>query len=103
MIIMLLGRIVGTLVATKKDPKTIGNTIKIVQIIDEYGNPTGEFEVAADTVGSKNGDYVITVKSSSARMTKLTENKPIDNSIIAIVDLIEEKGKILYKAEGVEI
>jgi len=51
----------------------------------------------------KNGDYVITVKSSSARMTKLTENKPIDNSIIAIVDLIEEKGKILYKAEGVEI
>jgi len=50
---MLLGKIVGTLVATKKDPKTIGNTIKIVQIIDEYGKPTGEFEVAADTVGSK--------------------------------------------------
>lgn len=99
---MLLGKVTGTLVATKKDPQIIGNTIKIVQLIDIYGKPLSEFEVAADTVGSKNGDYVITVKSSSARMTKLTEDKPIDNAIIAIVDIIEENGKILYQAEGVK-
>ena len=96
---MLLGRVTGTLVATAKDPKIVGNTIKIVELIDIYGKPIGGFEVAADTVGSKVGDYVITVKSSSARMTKLTEDKPIDNAIIAIVDIIEEGGKVIYKAE----
>lgn len=96
---MLLGRVTGTLVSTVKDPKIVGNTIKIVEIIDIHGKPIGGFEVAADTVGSKTGDYVITVKSSSARMTKLTEDKPIDNAIIAIVDIIEEAGKVIYKAE----
>jgi microcompartment protein CcmK/EutM len=96
---MLLGKVVGTLVSTKKDEKLVGNTIKIVQLIDANGNPINGFEVAVDTVGSKNGNYVIMVKSSSARMTKLTEDKPVDNAIVAIVDIIEENNKILYNSK----
>ncbi len=96
---MNLGVVVGKIISTKKDPKIIGNIIKVVELIDPDGKPTGEFEIAADTVGSKKGDYVITVSSSSARMTKLTENKPLDTAIVAIVDIITENGVVKYKNE----
>ncbi len=95
---MLLGKVTGTLVSTVKNRKIVGNTIKVVEIIDLNGHSLGSYEIAADTVGSKVGDYVITVKSSSARMTKMTEDKPIDNSIIAIVDIIVDNGKTVYDA-----
>lgn len=83
--------------ATMKDPKIKGNTIKIVQMIDLKGKALKDFEVAVDTVGAKAGDWVITVKSSSARMTRLTEDKPVDDAIVAIIDVIEDNGKIIYQ------
>ncbi len=96
---MRLGKVVGKLVATVKDEKIEGNTIRLVQLVDENGKEKNKYEVAADTVGAKAGDFVLTVKSSSARMTKVTHDKPIDNSIVAIVDVIECNGKVVYSVK----
>lgn len=93
---MRIGKVIGTVVSTVKDPKIIGNVIRIVELIDPYGKSSNEYEVAADTVGANKDDYVLLCKSSSARMTKLTFDKPIDDAIVAIVDIIELEGKELY-------
>ncbi len=96
---MRLGRVVGKVISTVKDPQIKGNVIRLVEIINEKGVSKSKIEIAADTVGAKNGDWVITVKSSSARMTKMTHNKPIDNSIVAIVDIINFEGKEIYSVK----
>lgn len=97
---MKLGRIAGTVVATAKDEKIRGRTLRIVELIDEAGRPLGDYEVAVDTVGAKAEDVVLTVRSSSARMTRITEERPVDNAVIAIVDSIALGGRTVYPAGG---
>ncbi len=94
---MRIGKITGTIVATIKDPYLLGNTIRIVELIGVDGKSMNDYEVAIDTVGANKNDYVLLVKSSSARMTTKTENRPVDNSIVAIIDIIEMDGKTYYK------
>lgn len=97
---MRLGRVIGTIVSTIKDPQIIGNTIRIVELIDAHGQSLNDHEVAVDTVGANKNDYVLLVKSSSARMTHMTEDKPIDDVIVAIVDIIHMDGEELYHKQG---
>lgn len=94
---MQLGRIVGTVVSTKKDEKLEGLRLQIVKYIDTKGEETGGLVVAVDSVGSGVGEYVLVATGSSARQTKLTEGKPVDAIIMAIIDQIEVKGEIHYK------
>jgi microcompartment protein CcmK/EutM len=93
---MNLGKVVGTVVSTRKDDKLTGATLQVVRQIDLDGKDTGAFVVAIDAVGAGPGEVVLYASGSSARQTSVTKDKPADAVIMAIVDSIEVEGKILY-------
>jgi len=85
---MILGKISGTLVATKKDPGLVGFKFLIVEELSIKEAPTGKFHIAVDTVGAGAGETVLLSTGSSARQTSKTMKKPVDSAVIAIVDTI---------------
>lgn len=94
---MTLGRVVGTVVATRKDPGLTGFKLLIVQTIDlTTMEPSSGFVVAVDTMGAGEGEMVLCCSGSSARMTGTTEERPVDAVIVAIVDTTELNGKLVY-------
>ena len=95
---MTLGRVVGTVVATQKDPGLTGFKLQIVQNVDmSTMEPTSGFVVAVDAVGAGEGEMVLCCGGSSARMTDTTGESPVDSVIIAIVDTAEIGGKCVYE------
>jgi len=93
---MLLGKVVGTVVSTRKDPKIEGLRFMVVKQIDVEGVETGNYVIAADAVGAGVGEIVLYATGSSARQTVLTDRRPIDGVIMAIVDLWEVGGEMKY-------
>jgi microcompartment protein CcmK/EutM len=97
---MLLGKVVGTLVATRKEPSMSGLKFLVLKQLDVDGNETGGYRVAADAVGAGLGEMVLYATGSAARQTKMTHQRPCDGVIMAIVDLVEVDGVVKYdKAE----
>lgn len=94
---MLFARVIGNVVATRKDEKLVGTKLLMVQPVDLEGNPKGTPIVAVDVVGAGEGELVLIVQGSSARQTKRTEGNPVDCTIFAIVDTVEKDGKIVFK------
>ncbi|MDX2175264.1 MAG: EutN/CcmL family microcompartment protein [Candidatus Sumerlaeia bacterium] len=94
---MILGRIVGTVVATRKDEGLEGTKLLVVQHCDPAAKPLSAYTIAADGVGAGEGDVVLVVTGSSARMASTLKNRPLDASIIAIVDTVEIEGKTSYR------
>ena len=86
---MTLGKVVGTVWATRKDDQLKGLTLQLVQEMDLDGRPKNRFVVAVDSVGAGVGETVLFAQGSSARQTELTRNKPIDAVITAIVDKLD--------------
>lgn len=98
---MELGRVEGTVVSTAKVDRLKGYKLLLVNLINPDMKATSNYIVAVDTVGAGKGEVVIVVRGSSARQAKSLQNVPTDTSIIAIVDSIELKGKIVFdKAAG---
>jgi microcompartment protein CcmK/EutM len=93
---MLLGRVVGTLVATRKEPTLDGLKFLVLKQLDIEGQETGGYRVAADAVGAGMGEVVLYATGSSARQTKLTDRRPCDAVIMAIVDTLEVDGIVKY-------
>lgn len=93
---MNLGKVVGTVVSTRKDEKLVGTKLLVVRQIDPQGGETGTFVVAVDAVGAGTGEVVLYASGSSARQTTLTQDRPADAVIMAIVDSIEIGGEALY-------
>ncbi|MBI6545494.1 MAG: EutN/CcmL family microcompartment protein [Cyanobacteria bacterium NC_groundwater_1444_Ag_S-0.65um_54_12] len=93
---MLIGKIVGTLVAEQKDPKLVGTKLLVVRQLDVKARETEGYVIAADTVGAGVGEVILYATGSSARQTLATENKPIDATIMAIVDTWEVYGEVMY-------
>lgn len=89
---MLLGKIVGTVVSTKKDEKLEGLKLYIVQCINVECKPTGAIVIAVDSVGAGVNEIVLVASGSSARQTNITKDKPVDAVIMAIVDILEING-----------
>ena len=83
---MYLARILGTVVATRKDDRLEGCKLLIVQPLDPRGTDTGSPVVAVDTVSAGYTETVLVVTGSSARMTARTREAPVDAAIIGIVD-----------------
>lgn len=84
---MILGRICGTVVCTRKDESLVGLKLLVVEELTIDGQkPTGRFVIAADAVGSGAGEKVLVVSGSSARLTANTVKKPVDAAVCAIVD-----------------
>lgn len=89
---MLLGRVAGTLVASRKEETLEGLKFLVVRQLDVDNEETGGYVVAADAVGAGVGEVVLYATGSSARQTVLTNNRPCDAVIMAIVDTWEVGG-----------
>jgi microcompartment protein CcmK/EutM len=100
---MFIGKIVGTVVSTIKDPKVVELKLQVVAELDEAGQPRGKYVVAADTVGAGHGDLVLFAQGSSARQTVLTDGRPIDAAIMAVIDSWDVEGEQVYRKEGLEV
>jgi microcompartment protein CcmK/EutM len=96
---MLLGRVVGTIVATQKEQELEGLRFLMVRGVDVDGKPTSSFVVAVDAVGAGVGEVVLYASGSSARQTKVTKDRPVDATIMAIVDQVEVGGNVTYVKE----
>ena len=93
---MQIGKIVGTVVSTRKDEKLEGFRFHVVQYTDVDGNPSGGIVVAVDAVGAGVGELVLVAAGSSARQTRATEGMPLDAIIMAIIDIVEINGEHRY-------
>ncbi|MCB9764119.1 MAG: EutN/CcmL family microcompartment protein [Alphaproteobacteria bacterium] len=93
---MKLGRIVGTVVSTRKDPKIEGLRLYLVQDLSLELEGRSSFVVAADVMGAGVGEVVLYASGSSARQTEATDNRPVDAVVMAIVDTIDRDGALLY-------
>jgi microcompartment protein CcmK/EutM len=96
---VVLGRVIGTLVATRKEPTLEGLKLLVVRACDVDGKPTGGIVVAVDGVGAGMGEVVLYASGSSARQTQATQNRPVDATIMAIVDEIAVGGERHYVKE----
>ncbi|MCH7812686.1 MAG: EutN/CcmL family microcompartment protein [Planctomycetes bacterium] len=94
---MVLAKVVGTVVSTLKEASMDGLRFMLVQPVDVEGQPTGASVVAVDAVGSGPGEYVLYASGSSARQTVITDQRPCDAVIMAIVDNWEIDGQIKYR------
>jgi len=89
---MVLGQVVGNVVAVQKDEKLKGKKLLIVKAIDLDGRLLDPFVVAVDIVGVGIGEKVLVVNGSSARQTEETRDRSIDSVIVAKVDSIQVEG-----------
>lgn len=86
---MILGKVVGTVWATRKDEELVGFKLQIVKHVGLDYKVKDTFLVAVDTVQAGIGDIVLVCSGSSARQTTLTKNKPVDAVIMAVVDKLD--------------
>ena len=86
---MLLAKIVGTVVATRKDPRLVSNKLLVARPIDPGGKTDGHDLVAVDTVDAGVGETVLIVSGSSARMASGMKDCPVDAAIVGIIDAVE--------------
>mgnify|MGYP001614575560 FL=1 len=94
---MNVGKVIGTVVASRKDPKLEGLKLLLVQQTDLTGSPNGGQVVAVDSVGAGVGEVVLYCAGSSARQTDVTQNRPVDTVIMAIVDEIDAGGETVFR------
>jgi ethanolamine utilization protein EutN len=106
---MFLARVTGHVVATQKDKSLNGQKLLVVEPLnvkyDEAAKPaslgnTGRAIVAIDAVGCGEGQLVLIVQGSSARMTEITKNMPADAIVVGIVDTAVFAGKTFYQAKA---
>lgn len=93
---MKLGKVVGTVVSTRKDEKLEGLRMYMVQDLAVDGRARESFVVAVDSVGAGVGEVVLYASGSSARQTRQTDARPVDAVIMAIVDVIDVGGSVTY-------
>ena len=86
---MILAKIVGTVVATRKDPRLVSSKLMVARAIDPRGQPDGHYLVAIDTVDAGVGETVLIVSGSSARMASGMKDCPVDAAIVGIIDAVD--------------
>ena len=94
---MLIGKVVGSVVATRKDEKLAQQKLLLVQVHDPQNRPKDQYVVAVDAVGAGEEDMVLYATGSSARQTTLTEGRPCDAVIMAVVDSWDLGGENVYE------
>jgi microcompartment protein CcmK/EutM len=86
---MILGRVVGTVVATRKDERLLGAKLLVVRTIDPRGRDESGYTIAVDTVDAGIHDRVLIVSGSSARMASGMKDCPVDAAIVGVIDTVE--------------
>jgi microcompartment protein CcmK/EutM len=97
---MFLAKVIGNVVATQKNPRFQGMKLLLIQpYITREGKlvVSGSSVVAVDSVGAGEGEFVMFTQGSSARLTEMTKDSPVDTVIIGIVDTVEVAGQRLEK------
>lgn len=82
---MLAGKVVGSIVATRKNEKLIGNKFMIVELIDSMRG-TDKQVIAIDNIGAGIGEYVLVAQGSAARIGCNMPEAPVDAAIVGIID-----------------
>lgn len=96
---MVIGKVAGTVVCTQKDQGLRGEKLLVIQPVNiETLKAAGTKLVAVDSVGAGEGELVIIVSGSSARLAEGYSKIPVDYCIIGIVDSIEVNGKMIAAA-----
>ena len=93
---MVMGKVVGTVVSTRKEDELQGLKLLLVRACDADGKATGGTVVAVDAVGAGVGEIGLYASGSSARQTKVTKDRPVDATIMAIVDQVVVGGETHY-------
>ncbi len=91
---MKLGRVIGSVVATRKDASLESLTLLIVENVTSALEREGGYVVAVDSVGAGVGEVVLYATGSSARLTAVTKDRPVDAVIMAIVDSFDIDGRV---------
>jgi microcompartment protein CcmK/EutM len=94
---MLIAKVVGDVVASHKAEGLTGHKLLLVQPLDPKGAPKGNPIVATDAVGAGPGEWAIVCQGSSARMTPVSEGRPVDAVIIGIIDTVMFEGEASYQ------
>ncbi len=94
---MFLGKVVGTLVSTQKEASLTGLKFLVVRRLTVANEVERGYVVAADAVGAGLGEVVMVATGSSARQTVMTDKRPCDAVIMAIVDSWEVDGQEVYQ------
>ncbi len=94
---MVLGKVIGTVVATRKEASLEGLRLMLVRGLDLDGKANGPLVVAIDALNAGIGEVVLYVSGSSARQTEVTKDRPVDATIMAIVDEVEIGGEIRFR------
>ncbi len=82
---MIVGKVVGSVVSTRKSEKLIGNKFMIIEPLQQMQSEQGQI-VAIDIIGAGIGEYVLVVQGSAARIGCGVESAPVDAAIVGIVD-----------------
>ncbi len=94
---MNLAKVVGTVVSSQKEDSLTGLKFLLLAQLDEQNRSTGGSVVAADAVGAGVGELVLFASGSSARQTRVTDKRPVDAVVMAIVDSWEVGGREIYR------
>ncbi|MGB3700254.1 MAG: EutN/CcmL family microcompartment protein [Anaerolineales bacterium] len=94
---MKIARVIGTTIATIKDPKIGGSKLLILRETDETGELIGKSYVAVDLVDAGVNDLVLSGHGSSARQTYQTKECPVDAVVMAVIDHLEVDGEVVYR------
>jgi microcompartment protein CcmK/EutM len=86
---VILAQVLGTVVSTRKDRGLLGLKLMLTREVDGAFQPTGNYVVAADAVGAGTDELVLLAQGSSARMTEVSREKPVDAVIVGIDDALE--------------
>lgn len=98
---MLIGKVVGTVVASQKEEKLEGVKLLVLRQVNVEGQVGAGYVIAVDAVGAGLDEYVLYASGSSARQTVVTDKRPVDAVVMAIIDQWEVGGEIKYrKVEG---
>jgi ethanolamine utilization protein EutN/carbon dioxide concentrating mechanism protein CcmL len=94
---MLIGKVVGTVVATQKDEKMEGMKFLVLKQVDVEGRESSGYIVAVDAMGAGLDEMVLYATGSSARQTTATDKRPCDAVIMAIIDQWEVGGEVKFR------
>jgi microcompartment protein CcmK/EutM len=94
---MIFARVVGTVVATRRSDELPGAKYLLVELASPKGEGHRDYMVALDGVGAGVGELVIVAQGPSARQMAFSDRKPVDALISGIVDLVDERGSVVYR------
>lgn len=92
---MEIGKVCGQVVSTVRARDLPYNALLLVDLLDRQGQPVGRTDVALDTIGAGEGEWVVLTRGSSARKI-CGEDSPVDLAVVGIVDQVSSGGKTVY-------